>query len=80
MLVLLTCEHASSALPPPYAWHEADGSLVATHWAYGPSVAETITELTQLLRGVSIHIGYSRLLVDCNGPLGSVSLFRPEAL
>ena len=76
MLVLLTCEHASSALPPPYA----DSSLVATHWAYGPSVAETITELTQLLRGVSIHIGYSRLLVDCNGPLGSVSLFRPEAL
>ena len=31
--LVLTCEHASAALPEPWTWPEEDRWLVDTHWA-----------------------------------------------
>ena len=77
--VMLTCEHANGSLPRPYVWPDADKWIEQTHWSYDPGASECADELLRLLGGVAVYSCYSRLLVDCNRPLGSDSLFRNNA-
>ena len=38
--VLLTCEHASNALPEPWTWPADDRWIVDTHWAFDLGIAD----------------------------------------
>ena len=77
--VVLTCEHASSALPDPWAWHLDDHWLADTHWASDLGAAAFARSLARRLAVPAVLSRFSRLLVDPNRPLDSDTLFRREA-
>jgi predicted N-formylglutamate amidohydrolase len=76
---LLTCEHASSELPPPYTWAPADRWLVNTHWAVDLGVADVTRALAAALEVPAVLSGFSRLLVDANRAADDPTLFRTVA-
>jgi len=62
--LVLTCEHASEALPPSYTWSPADRQrLVGTHWASDIGAAATTKALCEQLDVPGIATTFSRLLV-----------------
>ncbi len=77
--VVLTCEHASSVLPDPWRWPEADAWLVDTHWASDIGAADFTRRLARLMNAPAVLSRFSRLLVDPNRPLDSDTLFRENA-
>ena len=75
--VLLTCEHASEALPRPYRWSSGDAArLLGTHWAFDPGAADCTRELARELGCLGVLSTFSRLLIDPNRPLASSTLIR----
>ena len=77
--LLLSCEHASNRLPSPWSWHDDDGWLVDTHWAFDIGVAELTRALAGRIRAPALLARFSRLLVDPNRPPDSPTLFRQSA-
>jgi len=77
--VVLTCEHASEALPAGWRWPEEDRRLVGTHWAYDLGARAITLELAAALGAPAVLATFSRLLVDPNRPEDSPTLFRAEA-
>ncbi|MCB9688532.1 MAG: N-formylglutamate amidohydrolase [Alphaproteobacteria bacterium] len=77
--IVLTCEHASNALPEPWVWPEHDRWLVDTHWAYDLGIAEVTRELARELEVPAVLSRYSRLLCDVNRPVDAETTFRPFA-
>ena len=77
--VVLTCEHASFALPDGWAWPEADRWLVGTHWSYDLGAAEVTMELAATLRCPAVLARFTRMLCDANREEGDPSLFRDVA-
>jgi predicted N-formylglutamate amidohydrolase len=77
--VLITCEHASNFLPPPWAWPAEDARLVDTHWAWDLGVAELVRLLAGGLEATAVLARASRLLIDVNRPLDSDTLLRAVA-
>jgi predicted N-formylglutamate amidohydrolase len=62
--VLVTCEHASQALPPGYHWSAADQQrLVDTHWAYDIGAADAAKLLCEAIDAPGVASCFSRLLV-----------------
>jgi len=79
-LLVLTCEHATQYLPPPYSWSEADQRLIDTHWAIDLGSRDLLLEITKRMKGLtSVCATTSRLLVDLNRTLSSETLFRTVA-
>ncbi len=76
--LLLSCEHASQALPG-WSLPDEDHWLVGTHWAYDLGAAELTRELAELTGAAAVLAGFSRLVVDPNRPLDSPTLFRDRA-
>lgn len=64
--VLLTCEHASERIPEPWRWHEGDGWLRGTHWAFDIGAAEITRELCAAWGATAVLSRFSRLLSDPN--------------
>jgi predicted N-formylglutamate amidohydrolase len=77
--LLLTCEHASNELPPPYTWPPSDLWLVHTHWAVDLGIADVTRALAAALEVPAVLGGFSRLLVDANRAAGDPTLFRTVA-
>lgn len=77
--VVLTCEHASVAVPEPWAWPQADRWLVGTHWSYDLGAEELTTELAAHAGWAAVLAGFSRLLIDPNRDLHAPTLFRTHA-
>ncbi|MDH5491548.1 MAG: N-formylglutamate amidohydrolase [Myxococcales bacterium] len=77
--VLLSCEHASSRLPPGWAWHAEDRHLRDQHWALDRGAAALTHELAERLDATAVLACFSRLLVDANRPEDSEDLFLREA-
>jgi predicted N-formylglutamate amidohydrolase len=77
--VVLTCEHASEAVPPGFDWPEADAWLRGTHWAFDLGIADLTRALAQRLGSPAVLAGFSRLLIDPNRPLDAATLFRDQA-
>lgn len=77
--VLLTCEHASNALPAPWAWPDDDAWLVDTHWAIDLGIGDVTRDLARALGAPAILARFSRLLVDANRDPGADTLFRTLA-
>ncbi len=77
--LLLTCEHASNELPPGMSWGADAERLAGDHWAYDLGVAEMTRRLARELGCGAVLSTASRLVVDCNRPLDSDTLFRATA-
>lgn len=63
--VLLTCEHASAALPPGYDWGE-DEWLSEMHWAVDLGVMALLQELQKQLDCPAVASCFTRLFCDIN--------------
>lgn len=77
--VVLTCEHASNALPPDWHWSSNDQSLKDSHWAVDLGAKQLTLQLASMLQAPAVIAGFSRLIADPNRPLDSATLFRKEA-
>lgn len=77
--LVLTCEHATAALPPGYAWPADDRWLVGTHWAVDLGIAEITCLLAEQLQTTAVLAGFSRLLCDANRAPDEESWVRTHA-
>lgn len=67
--VLLTCDHASRALPVAYGTLGLDPGELYRHIAWDIGAAELTRMLAERLDCPAVLAGYSRLFIDCNRAL-----------
>jgi predicted N-formylglutamate amidohydrolase len=67
--VLLTCDHASRAVPRALAGLGLDDATLSRHIGWDMGAAAVTRRLAALLDAPAVLSGYSRLVIDCNrGP------------
>jgi predicted N-formylglutamate amidohydrolase len=64
--VLLTCDHASRAVPRALGNLGLDAAALARHIGWDIGAAAVTRLLAQLLDAPALLCGYSRLVIDCN--------------
>lgn len=76
MAVIISCEHASNAVPARWQGSFAhERAVLRTHRAWDPGAAPLATELARALRA-PLHVGrITRLLVDLNRSLDNSGLY-----
>ena len=77
--LVLTCEHASYALPPEYQNLGLSSAEVQRHIGWDIGARSVVTLLSQVLDAPAICSSYSRLLVDCNRDLSDHDLIVRES-
>lgn len=77
--IVITCEHASSALPAGWAAVDEDGWIFDTHWAWDPGAEAVARELADALGAAVVVTRFTRLLCDANRELGDPTMFRARA-
>ena len=68
---LLICDHASCAIPASLGALGLDSATLRTHVGWDIGAAEVAQALANLLDAVLVLQSYSRLVIDCNRPLGT---------
>ena len=68
---VLLCEHASNHIPPAYRSLGVSEADLRRHIAWDIGAADLSRLLSQRLDAPLFLSGYSRLLIDCNRPLGT---------
>jgi predicted N-formylglutamate amidohydrolase len=74
--VVLTCEHASNFIPHSYGRLGLPESELTRHIAWDIGAAQVARDLASMIDAPLFLSGYSRLLIDCNRPLGSPTSIR----
>ncbi len=69
--VLLSCDHASRAVPAALAGLGLDDALLRRHIGWDIGAADVTRRLAGLLDARALLAGYSRLVIDCNRPPGA---------
>ncbi len=77
--VVLTCEHASYALPPEYETLGIPPDELRRHIGWDIGARAVVQEITQHVDSTAILSQYSRLLIDCNRALSDDDLILPES-
>lgn len=77
--LVLTCEHASFALPQEYHNLGLSPAEVQRHIGWDIGARSVVALLAQALDAPAICSGYSRLLVDCNRDLNDHDLILRES-
>ncbi len=77
--LLVTCDHASLAIPEAMSGLGLDESALLRHIAWDIGAGEMVRALAHRLDAPAILSGYSRLLIDCNRPLDSPTAIVAEA-
>ena len=77
--VLLTCEHASYALPPAYGTLGISPDELQRHIGWDIGAGSVVREIIQHIDSTAILSQYSRLLIDCNRDLSDDDLIIPES-
>jgi predicted N-formylglutamate amidohydrolase len=72
--LVLTCEHASAAVPDEYAGLGLAPDQLTDHIGWDIGAAALTAELGRRLGAPAVLSGVSRLLVDCNRDLGDADL------
>lgn len=67
---VLLCEHASNFIPARYQGLGLDEAELRRHIAWDIGAAPIARELSRCLDAPLVLSGYSRLLIDCNRPVG----------
>lgn len=67
---VLLCEHASRYIPPRYAKLGLPDHELTRHIAWDIGAEGIARQMSKLLDAPLIMSGYSRLLIDCNRPIG----------
>jgi predicted N-formylglutamate amidohydrolase len=75
--VLLTCDHASNAIPRALAGLGLAPSEVSQHIGWDIGAATVTRLLAPLLDAPAVLSGYSRLVIDCNRDPGDPSSIAP---
>jgi predicted N-formylglutamate amidohydrolase len=70
--ILLTCDHASNRMPDAYRGLGLGAAELARHIAWDIGAAVVARRLAERLDAALFLSGYSRLLIDCNRPPGSL--------
>jgi len=68
---VLVCDHASNRLPRRLGTLGLSAAQLADHIAWDPGAAAVARRLSVLLDAPLVLSGYSRLVIDCNRPLGN---------
>ena len=77
--VLLTCDHASRAVPRSLGGLGLAPELLARHIGWDIGAAEVTRRLAVLLDAPAILSGYSRLVIDCNRDPDDATSISPES-
>ena len=77
--VVLTCEHASYALPPEYGTLGIPADELRRHIGWHIGARAVVQEIIQHIDSTAILSQYSRLLIDCNRDLSDDDLIIPES-
>lgn len=77
--VVLTCEHASYALPPEYGTLGIPADELRRHIGWDIGARAVVQEIIQHIDSTAILSQYSRLLIDCNRDLSDDDLIIPES-
>lgn len=67
--VLLTCDHASRAIPADYDSLGLDETVLRRHIAWDIGAGDVARRLAALMDAPAVLCGTSRLVIDCNRPL-----------
>ena len=70
---VLHCDHAGWAVPAGLGNLGLDVSLLKRHIGWDIGAADVTRRLAALIDAPAVLAGYSRLVIDCNRPLGSPS-------
>jgi predicted N-formylglutamate amidohydrolase len=77
--ILLSCEHASDRLPPPWSWPKEDLWIRGTHWSYDAGARELCAEFAARWAAPTVLASFTRLLADPNRAASSPELVRSLA-
>ncbi len=77
--VVLTCEHASYALPPAYGTLGVPPDELRRHVGWDIGARAVVQEMVRYVDSTAILSQYSRLLIDCNRALSDDDLIIPES-
>lgn len=77
--LLLTCEHASCAVPVEYDDLGLDAEQLREHIGWDIGAAELTATLAARFNAPAVLAGVSRLLIDCNRDLGDHDLIVAES-
>ena len=77
--LLLTCEHASPAVPPEYDNLGLAAAALRDHIGWDIGAATVAEELSRQLRAPAVLSAASRLLVDCNRDVTDTDLMPQES-
>lgn len=66
--VVLLCEHASNAFPPPFGTLGLDEAARNSHAAWDPGALDMAKRLSRTWGVPLVHSNVSRLIYDCNRP------------
>jgi predicted N-formylglutamate amidohydrolase len=75
---VFTCEHASAAVPAPYAGLGLEPSELVDHVAWDIGAAALARELAAAFAAPLVESGCSRLVIDCNRDLRDHDLIVAE--
>ncbi len=76
--LLLTCEHASPAIPAPYRGLGLAAGVLRSHRAWDIGALDVLRPLAAALRAPAVFARWSRLLCDCNRDLPQRSRIAPR--
>ncbi|HYV86429.1 MAG TPA: N-formylglutamate amidohydrolase [Patescibacteria group bacterium] len=77
--IVLTCEHASRALPRGMTPRgPAERAVLASHWGWDIGAWDLTRALSRRLDASAVGGGWSRLVVDLNRRIGDPTLIRHE--
>lgn len=77
--VVLVCDHASHRVPRRLGTLGLGESRLREHIGWDPGAAAVARHLSSELDAPLVLSGYSRLVIDCNRPLGSVQSIVEES-
>lgn len=76
---VLVCDHAANRVPRRLGSLGLDAPQLAEHIAWDPGAAEVARRLAAELDAPLVLSGYSRLVIDCNRPLGHPGSIAAES-
>jgi predicted N-formylglutamate amidohydrolase len=76
---VLVCDHACNRIPHRLGSLGLEAHQLADHIAWDPGAAEVARRLSAALDAPLVQSGYSRLVVDCNRPLGHPDSMAAES-